>query len=195
MPKDRAKRGDGSAPTADSAPDAISSTRKAPADPAKLSAKLRNAKRALRRARAGKAPAAAAEPVASTSTGRRTIPAAALRWTSVDATFDLDAEGGAFGLEECEDVDVVYGDPDADGHRAVQFVVKRDRHGSADAEDDGAEEEWVPMADLADGAESSEDEAEAVARDSATVVAESSTRLAKLDNSPFDGPPPAVKRR
>lgn len=196
MAKTASKRGAGTAAAADSEANAISSRSKgkAPADPAKLASKLRNAKRALRRARAGKAPAAVTEPVASTSTGRRTIPASALQWTSVDATFDLDAEGGAFGLEECEDVDVVYGDADADGHRAVQFSVKGGQHAALDADADGDDDadEWVPVADRADDVEASDDEAEALARDYATVVAETSTRLARLDDSPFDGVLPAI---
>ena len=61
MAKTASKRGAGTAAAADSEANAISSRSKgkAPADPAKLASKLRNAKRALRRARAGKAPAAA----------------------------------------------------------------------------------------------------------------------------------------
>ena len=190
MAKGKEKRAPAEAAVADSAAEPKSASRKgkAPADPAKLANKLRNAKRALRRARAGQTPAAT-EPIASTSTGRRTIPASALQWTSLDTTFDLDAEGGAFGLEECEDVDIVYGEPDADGHRSVQFAVKGDRVGVVGAADD-EEEDWVPVAEQADDSPASadEDEADAVARDYAAVVAESSTRLAKLDDSPFDGP-------
>lgn len=104
-----------------------------PVPTAAAKAKSRNAKRSARRLRAAKAALpSTARPAAKKP--RKAVTVDSLSWSKTQGATDqlaFDAEGGGMDLEEVDDVQVVYGEPDEEGRRSVRFVVRSARFQAA----------------------------------------------------------------